>query len=298
MATSQQWLAGARPRTLPAALSPVLVGTGLASVQDSVVWTRALLALIVAIALQVGVNYANDYSDGIRGTDDVRVGPIRLVGQRLAAPAQVRNAAFAAFGVAAVAGLTLVVLTGAWWLLGVGAAAIAAAWFYTGGPSPYGYAGLGELFVLVFFGFVAVCGTSFVQTGSLGALDYWCALAVGLYAVAILIVNNLRDIPGDTESGKRTLAVRLGDATTRKLYIFCMLLPLLIVSAFPALIGEVNGKPLPTFLALVTFIITIPPIRTVQSGAMGRDLIPVLVATGRVLLVFGITLTVGLVLAG
>ena len=179
MATPEQWLAGARPRTLPAAVAPVLAGTGVAAFLEAVVWWKALLALVVALALQVGVNYANDYSDGIRGTDDDRVGPLRLVGSGTTPAAQVKAAAFAAFGVAALAGLVLAALT-TWWLLLVGAAAIAAAWGYTGGARPYGYFGLGELFVFVFFGLVAVVGTTYVQTGTLPLLAWAGGVASGV----------------------------------------------------------------------------------------------------------------------
>ena len=204
MTTSRQWIAGARPRTLPAALAPVLVGTAVAMWDGGAVWGRALLALVVALALQVGVNYANDYSDGIRGTDAQRVGPVRLVGQGLAEPSSVKRAALLSFAVAGVAGLALVMVSGLWWLLLVGAAAIVAAWTYTGGPRPYGYAGLGEVFVFVFFGLVAVGGTAAVQVGFVSALAWVCGVAIGALSCAILVVNNLRDIPGDTVAGKRT----------------------------------------------------------------------------------------------
>src|SRR6185312_2664607 len=187
---------------------------------------RALLALVVAVSLVIGVNYANDYSDGIRGTDDERVGPMRLVGSRLAAPTAVRNAAFLCFSIAALAGLTLVSLTQQWWLVAVGAACIAGAWFYTGGRRPYGYAGLGEVAVFTFFGPVAVLGTSVTQSGTVSAPGIVGAVGVGLLACAVLVVNNLRDIPSDTVAGKRTLAVALGDRDTRRLYVACVLLPL------------------------------------------------------------------------
>ncbi len=211
MATVAQWVEGARPRTLPAAFAPVIAGTGVAAADDAVDWLRAGLCLVVAVALQVAVNYANDYSDGVRGTDAVRVGPLRLVGSGAASPAAVKRAAFAAFGVAAVAGLALAAMT-TWWLVAVGALAILAAWGYTGGPRPYGYAGLGELFVFVFFGLVAVGGTAYVQIGSLTWLALTVAVPVGLLACAILVANNLRDLPRDAEAGKHTLAVKLGDA--------------------------------------------------------------------------------------
>ena len=217
MTTAAQWVEGARPRTLPAAVAPVVAGTGAAAAASGAVWWKAVLALGVSLALQVGVNYANDYSDGVRGTDSERVGPLRLVGSGVAAPAAVRRAAWLAFTVAGALGLVLAATSG-WWLVAVGAAAVLAAWLYTGGPRPYGYAGLGELFVFVFFGLVAVCGTTYVQVGRVTGPALVCAVAVGLLACAILVVNNLRDIPTDTTAGKRTLAVRLGDRGTRRLY--------------------------------------------------------------------------------
>ena len=207
--TPSQWLAGARPRTLPAALSPVIAASGLAFFAGGFSLPIAALALLVSVALQVGVNYANDYSDGVRGTDAVRVGPLRLVGSGLAEPAAVKRAAFISFGVAAIAGLIVVIMTGHWWLLAVGAACVLAAWYYTGGKRPYGYLGLGELFVFVFFGLVAVCGTVYVQTGQLSLATLLTAVGIGSLACAILVANNLRDIHGDTTAGKHTLATRL-----------------------------------------------------------------------------------------
>jgi len=231
----KDWIAGARPRTLPAALVPVLVGTAAAAGMDGgtdtlkglIVW-RFVAALIVSLALQVGVNYANDYSDGVRGTDADRVGPMRLTGSGRKSPGSVKRAAFVSLGVAAVAGLTLAAAT-TWWLIVVGLVAIAAAWFYTGGPRPYGYAGLGEIFVFVFFGVVATTGSAFVQIERFTPLTLLVSIPVGLLATALLVVNNLRDIPGDTESGKRTLAVRLGDRRTRYLYIALVVVPFLTV---------------------------------------------------------------------
>ncbi|MEO6822214.1 MAG: 1,4-dihydroxy-2-naphthoate polyprenyltransferase [Candidatus Nanopelagicales bacterium] len=297
MATAKEWVQGARPRTLPAALAPVLVGTAVAAYEQHAIAGRAVLALVVSLALQVGVNYANDYSDGIRGTDEVRVGPVRLVGQRLAAPRAVRAAALAAFAVAALAGLALVALTQAWWLLAVGAGAVVAAWTYTGGPRPYGYAGLGELFVFVFFGVVAVVGTTYVQTGALSALAVTLSIGVGLLTVAILVANNLRDIPGDTAHGKRTMAVRLGDARTRWWYQLCLLggyLTALVVG----LLGLTGGDAWPAgaLLALASAPLLIPLVRTVRSGATGRALVPVLAGTGRLLLAYSLTLSAGLLL--
>src|SRR3954469_25749709 len=213
-----RWVAGARPRTLPAAIVPVLVGTAVASAQGDVIWWRAGLAMVVALAIQVGTNYANDYHDGIRGTDDVRVGPVRLVASGLAAPAAVKRAAVLAFAVAGVAGLALAAAT-TWWLLVVGAISFAAGWLYTGGPRPYGYYGLGELFVFIFFGVVATTGSAYVHLERITGLALLASVPVGLLATALLVVNNLRDIPTDATSGKRTLAVRIGDRGTRSLYV-------------------------------------------------------------------------------
>ena len=195
-----RWVAGARPRTLPAAVVPVAIGAAAAvgESDDGIVWWRVGAALLVSLALQVGVNYANDYSDGIRGTDTERVGPVRLVGQRLAPPGAVRAAAFLSFAAAGAAGVALVVVSGVWWLLPVGIASVAAAWFYTGGSRPYGYVGLGEVFVFVFFGLVATAGTAWAQIGHLTLLALLAAVSPGLWASAILVVNNLRDIPGDS----------------------------------------------------------------------------------------------------
>ena len=218
MASRSQWLAGARPRTLPAAVAPVLAGTGVAAHVGGEVWWKAALALLVSLALQVGVNYANDYSDGIRGTDDSRVGPLRLVGSGAASPRAVKGAAFTAFGVAGAAGLALAATT-AWWLVALGLVCIVAAWFYTGGSKPYGYLGLGEVMVFVFFGLVAVIGTTYVQTETFEIAALAAAIGIGSLACAILVANNLRDIPTDTIAGKRTLAVVMGDRRTRYLYV-------------------------------------------------------------------------------
>ena len=280
------WLAGARPRTLPASAVPVVVGTAVAHAGGQVIWWRAVMALVVAVALQVATNYANDYSDGVRGTDDGRVGPVRLVASGLRTPSAVKRAAFAAFGVAGLAGLALAAAAG-WWLLLVGAASIAAGWFYTGGPRPYGYAGFGEVFVFVFFGLVATAGTAYVQLGHFTALAWLSAVPVGLLAVALLVVNNLRDIPGDTTSGKRTLAVRVGAPATRNLYTVCVLAPF----AFAAGIAAIR---LGALLALAALPVALPPIRRVRAGAAGRDLIPVLGDTGRTQLAFGLLLAVGI----
>ena len=287
MATLAQWIEGARPRTLPTAVSPVLVGTG-AAVGDGIVAPgRALLALLVAMAMVIGVNYSNDYSDGIRGTDDDRVGPLRLVGSRAAAPATVRAVAFAVFGVGALAGLTLVSLSRQWWLIAIGAVCIAGAWFYTGGKRPYGYAGLGEVAVFLFFGPVAVLGTVVTQGGRPGALAVVAALAVGMLTCAVLVANNLRDIPTDEIAGKRTLAVRLGDTDTRRLYVALVTIPLL----FSALAGLLSW---PLLLALATAPIAVLLARRVLGGAVGRELIPVLAAAGLLLLAWSALTAVGL----
>ena len=288
------WVIGSRPRTLPAAVVPVAVGTAIAHVQrpagTDTSLARAALALVVSLALQVGVNYANDYSDGIRGTDDVRVGPLRLVGSKVKTAKAVKMAAFASFGVAAVAGLVLAALT-SWWLIAVGLAAIAAAWGYTGGPRPYGYAGLGEAFVFVFFGVVAVAGSAFVQHEQLTAAALVGSLPVGLLATALLVTNNLRDIPGDTVVGKRTLAVRLGDNATRRLYIG------LVAGAFVgvAALAAVLRQPL-VLLGLVAAAVAAAPVKTVRSGAKGKALIAVLGATGKVQLAVGALVVIGALL--
>lgn len=282
-----RWIAGARPRTLPASVVPVAVGTACAAGVVDVVWWRAAAAVVVAVALQVGTNYANDYSDGIRGTDEGRVGPVRLVASGLASPPAVRAAALVAFGVAGVAGLALAAAVG-WELLVVGALALAAGWLYTGGPRPYGYLGLGELFVFVFFGLVATAGSAYVQIERLTGLALYAAVPVGLLATALLVVNNLRDIPTDARSGKRTLAVRLGDRRTRVLYAALLVLPFVLLPFFALFL-----RPLAA-LAYVALLVARRPVVKVLEGARGPDLVPVLVATGRVQLVFGLALALGL----
>jgi 1,4-dihydroxy-2-naphthoate octaprenyltransferase len=287
MATAAQWVCAARPRTLPAAVAPVVAGTGAAAALDAFDPLRAVLALLVALALQVGVNYANDYSDGVRGTDDERVGPFRLTGSGAAKPGEVRSAAFGSFGVAAVLGVALVALSGAWWLICVGVAAIVAAWYYTGGEHPYGYAGLGEVFVFVFFGLVAVLGTTFTQAGRVSWAALAAAVGTGVLACAILVANNLRDVPTDALAGKRTLAVRLGDAATRWLYA-----GLLAAAAGCALLAGLERQG--ALLALVSALAAVRPLRAVLGGANGRDLLPVLADTGRLELIYAILLAVGL----
>ncbi len=288
------WVAGARPRTLPAAVVPVLVGTAAASLPDAgaghgiVAW-RAVAAMVVALALQIGTNYANDYSDGVKGTDDEsRVGPVRLVGSGLASPSAVKRAAYGSFGVAALVGFALAAAT-TWWLIPVGALSILAGWFYTGGPRPYGYAGYGEVFVFVFFGLVATMGSAFVQREQLTWLAFGVAVPVGLLATALLVVNNLRDIPTDEVAGKRTLAVKLGDARTRVLYAALMGLPYVVLPVAAGL----GGRPYAA-AGLLAVLLAPKPVAAVLSGAKGPALIPVLGATGRVQLVFGVLTAVGL----
>ena len=286
MATLSQWFEGARPRTLPAAVSPILVGTGAAYQTGHVVWAYAVLALVVALALQVGVNYANDYSDGIRGTDEVRVGPVRLVGQRLAAPRSVKIAAFACFFFAGLMGLALVGLSGLWVMIPIGAAAIVAAWYYTGGSRPYGYLGLGEVFVFVFFGLVATLGTMATMTPPTSA-GWWGAVGVGALASAILVANNLRDIPTDREHGKRTLAVRMGENGTRIFYVA------LVAVAF-VITGLASFTSPWALLAVLAAPLLVRPMQAVVGGASGPGLIPALAGTGRFQLVWSLLLALGL----
>jgi 1,4-dihydroxy-2-naphthoate octaprenyltransferase len=288
--TPTQWLAGARPRTLPAACSPVIAATGLAVFEQGASWVAAILALIVSLALQVGVNYANDYSDGIRGTDTERVGPLRLVGSGLASPSLVKRAAFASFGIAGLAGLTLVIMTQYWWLLAVGVACVLAAWYYTGGKRPYGYAGLGEVFVFVFFGLVAVCGTAYVQVGEVSLATLLTGVWVGALACAILVTNNLRDIRGDAQVGKRTLATRLGDARTRALYVALVALSALLIIIVALLTTWW------ALLGLAGLVLIIPAIRVVTSGGSGPALIGVLKTTSLAELVSAVGFAAGLML--
>ena len=289
MASLSQWVAGARPRTLPAAVAPVVLGTAAAHLIGAADLALAVLALLVALSLQVGVNYANDYSDGIRGTDEARVGPVRLVGQRLAAPTTVRLAAFLSFAVAGLVGLTLVALSGAWVMLPLGVLAVLAAWRYTGGENPYGYRGLGELYVFVFFGLLATLGTQYTQAGELTWFALLGAVGVGAVASAILVANNLRDIPTDAEHGKRTLAVRLGDRRTRLLYAG------LVAVSIVALVGMAIWEPW-VLLGLLAAPLGVRAVRTVLGGAGGRDLVPVLAATGLYEVAYAVLVAVGVII--
>ena len=287
------WINGARPRTLPAAIAPVLVGAACAranvsSATSSVDWLNIFYALLVSLSLQVAVNYANDYSDGVRGTDRQRVGPMRLVGSASKSAKAVKLAAFIAFGVAALFGFVLASTT-SWWLLLVGVACFAAGWFYTGGSKPYGYYGFGELFVFIFFGVVATTGTTYVAIETVSSVSLIASITVGCLACALLVVNNLRDIPGDTESGKKTLAVRIGDLRTRQFYYF-----LLFASAVAIVILSLNR--LSSLLGLFGLISALPAIRKIQRGASGKDLIPVLGITGRTQMLTAILLSIGIVI--
>ena len=284
MATREQWLAGARPRTLPAAVAPVLIGTGAAAHLGAGHLGRAVLAGIVALALQVGVNYANDYSDGVRGTDLERVGPLRLTASGVARAQEVLLAAMASFAVAGAAGLALVAWSGHWWLLAVGALAILAAWTYTGGRRPYGYRGLGEVGVFVFFGLVATAGTTYTQADRVPWVAWLGAVGVGLLACALLMVNNLRDIPTDALTGKRTVAVRLGDRRARWGYAG------LVVA--PVLLGAACALAAPWSLLVLLLLAPV----VVLAGARGVALVPVLAGTGLVQLAYGVLLGLGLAL--
>lgn len=275
----KKWILGARPRTLPAAVVPVVVGSVICNGLGGAHWSRAVLALIVSLLLQIGVNYANDYSDGVRGTDKVRVGPMRLVASGAASPQSVKMAAFIAFGVAAGVGMVLALMTSLW-VLPVGVAALLAGWFYTGGKNPYGYIGLGEIFVFVFFGLVATVGTTYVVLERIPAMAWLQGVAVGSLACALLVVNNLRDIPTDQEVGKRTLAVRLGDGRTRVLFEI-----LLIVGILSGVIASLSNSW--SLILLLCFIPAMKPINLVRRGVKSRGLIAVLEATGQVQIVFG-----------
>ena len=283
-----RWWIGARPRTLPASVVPVLIGAGCASGIDGAVWWRVVPAMAVSLALQVGVNFANDYSDGVKGTDVERVGPVRLVASGLATAGEVKRAAFASFGFAAVMGLVLAVAT-TLWLIPIGVACIAAGWFYTGGPSPYGYAGLGEAFVFVFFGLLATAGTTYVVVEELPSLAIVAGATTGLLACALLVINNLRDIPTDRVSGKRTLAVRLGDSKTRGLFA------IMILGSGVGVVSCGLQRPL-AWVALIGFAAAVAPLKAVRNGATGGALIPVLGMTARLQMLAGALLAAGLAL--
>lgn len=285
------WIQGARPKTLPAAIAPVVVGAACAQLESSTQnnWLNAVFALVVSLALQVAVNYANDYSDGIRGTDKNRVGPLRLVGSGAKKPADVKKATFLAFGVAAVFGFVLAATT-TWWLLLVGVFCFLAGWFYTGGKHPYGYLGFGEVFVFIFFGVVATMGTTFVINEQLTLVSFFASVVVGCLACALLAVNNLRDIAGDQISNKKTLAVRIGESGARKFYI-----SLFIVAGFAVIL--ITLSHLAALIAMLGLAAAVKPIKRVYAGATGADLIDVLVMTGRVQILVAFSLSVGLLIS-
>jgi 1,4-dihydroxy-2-naphthoate octaprenyltransferase len=285
------WIQGARPKTLPAAIAPVVVGAACAQLESSTQnnWLNAVFALAVSLALQVAVNYANDYSDGIRGTDKNRVGPLRLVGSGAKKPADVKKATFLAFGVAAVFGFVLAATT-TWWLLLVGVFCFLAGWFYTGGKHPYGYLGFGEVFVFIFFGVVATMGTTFVINEQLTLVSFLASVVVGCLACALLAVNNLRDIAGDQISNKKTLAVRIGESGARKFYI-----SLFIVAGFAVILIALSYSA--ALIAMLGLAVAVKPIKRVYAGATGADLIDVLVLTSRVQILVAISLSVGLLIS-
>jgi len=289
VASGLEWLAGARPRTLPASVAPVLAGTGAAAQLGAASPGRFALAGVVALALQIGVNFANDYSDGVRGTDVGRVGPMRLVASGAARPGHVRAAAFGAFALAGLAGLELVALCGHWWLIVLGAAAILAAWFYTGGKHPYGYRGFGEVGVFLFFGLLATLGTTYTQAGRLSWPAGAAAVGMGSMACGLLMANNLRDIPTDALTGKRTLAVRLGDHRARVAYTWFICVPIVlgIACAFTA-----PWSLLVVLLIAPTAVLAV----AVRAGARGIALVPVLAGTGMLQLGYGVLLGLGLAL--
>ncbi len=289
MASIRDWVTGARVRTLPLAVAPVFLGSALAASVDKFDFTLATLALLVALLLQIGVNYANDYSDGIKGTDTGRVGPLRLTASGLALPEDVKRAAFITFGLAMLAGLGIVVLSGQWWLIAVGAACVLAAWYYTGGNSPYGYSGLGEVAVFIFFGLVATVGTNFVQTGFIDPLAVLLGSSLGLYASAVLLVNNIRDLETDRASGKRTLAVKLGEKPSKTLFLLLLWLPvlinLLLVLIYPA-----------TLLGMLNLLLLLPVTLIIMESKNPGELITALKLTSLAGLGYGVLVGLGVFL--
>ena len=292
------WFQGARPKTLGAAIAPVLVGSSIAYYEKSFDLTISLLALVVSVSIQIAVNYANDYSDGIKGTDDQRVGPVRLVGQKLASPKSVKTAAIIFFSIAALAGLFITILSNQWWFLLLGLSAIVAAWTYTGGPKPYGYAGLGELFVFIYFGLVAVLGTTYAQTLYLKPYFFLYAISIGLFASAILVANNLRDREKDKQNNKNTLAVKLGDQKTRNLYVLLMILPFILVLSLFIYNSITPGTRIGATIQiqLLALFLAWSSIKPVINEVIGKELIPVLIKTGQTELLWALLVSLALVL--
>jgi len=288
MTSLKIWIQGSRPKTLGAAISPVIVAWAIAYYENSFNLYIAILALIVSITIQIGVNFANDYSDGIKGTDENRIGPVRLVGQKLVSPKSVKLAAYLFFFIGALAGLVLTIETKQWWFLILGALAIISAWTYTGGPKPYGYLGLGEIFVFIFFGLVATLGTIYAQTLYFKTYFLIYAFVMGFFATAILVANNLRDREKDEQNNKITLAVKLGDSRTRKFFIFLLVLAYLF-PLIEILVNQLNNsydKFIPLYLA--SFLFAFDAIKRVRNKAIGKDLIPVLVVTGQTQLFYSL----------
>ena len=282
------WIEGARLRTLPLAIAPVAIGAGAAEAMQSFDAALSLLALAVALFLQIGVNFANDYSDGIRGTDDNRVGPLRLTGSKSVKPAAVKAAAFVFFALAAASGLAIIVITGLWWLVALGLASIVAAWFYTGGKSPYGYAGLGEIAVFVFFGLVATIGTAYIQIGFVDINSVLGGIAAGSFAAAVLMVNNIRDIETDEKASKKTLAVRMGAKWAKRLFLVMIWLPFVILMYFTLLYPA-------SFLAYGALFLVAPATLIVLTAKTAKELILVLKLTSFASLTYSLLLTLGLV---
>lgn len=281
------WIEGARLRTLPLAVAPVAVGSGAAAAIQMFQPGLALLALAVALFLQIGVNYANDYSDGIRGTDANRVGPLRLTGSKSVKPKAVKYAAFIFFALAAIAGLAIVMITHIWWLLALGAVAILAAWFYTGGKNPYGYAAMGEVSVFIFFGVVATIGTQFIQSGDVDTNGILGAIAMGSISSAVLMVNNIRDIDSDRQVGKKTLAVRVGAKWAKIIFLVLLWIPIVVLVPFPFLYPA-------TVFAYASVLLIAPATLIVLTAKTPKELILVLKLTSFAGLVYGAMLGFGL----
>lgn len=288
MTSLKIWIQGSRPKTLGAAISPVIVAWSIAYFENAFNLYIAVLALVVSITIQIGVNFANDYSDGIKGTDENRIGPVRLVGQKLSSPKSVKLAAYLFFFIAALAGLLITIETKQWWFLILGGVAIISAWTYTGGPKPYGYLGLGEIFVFVFFGLVATLGTIFAQTLYFKTYFLIYAFVMGFFATAILVANNLRDREKDQQNSKNTLAVKLGDSRTRLLFISLLLLAYLfpLIEVLFNRLDNSSYSFIPFYLA--SFPFAFDAIKKVRNKAIGKDLIPVLVVTGQTQLLYSL----------